>query len=352
MNCFIQEMRELLKVKKYKKAIWFYKQYNGIHNDITKTLYIKACTQGKYYAKAAAFIDDCNVYDHSIQMINTVIAFYGSIRNVNKAREIFDNIDDIDRTDVTISSMMKVYAGNDEYERVIEFYEEYSGRHNQQGHVIYIKSCCKVKKYDKVWKWMKHFRLKKDERIGPPLLTTLIDFYGCVGDTKMACEIFKKMPLQRPCTVTLSAMMKCYVNNGKIKDAIQLYDEYQGTHDDFTNNLYIKGCVKLKEYDKIEQLIVKLNINSVNIHKHGIELITTLIDYYGCIGKVILAEELFDHLLDHQYTSGSISAMMKVYINNNLNNKAIELYEHHNDKQNISMNKLYVKACWNFKMIL
>ena len=54
-------------------------------------------------------------------------------------------------------------------------------------------------------------------------------------------------------------MMKAYNKNVEYNNAILLYEQYNGQHDDVSNILFVKAC----------------NNN------HSIEFINTLIDFYG-----------------------------------------------------------------------
>ena len=72
MKCFIDNNEN-------EKAISIYEQYNGQHDNISNTLFIKACTNIGDADKGSKLINSTTMIDGSTTFINTVIGFYGKI---------------------------------------------------------------------------------------------------------------------------------------------------------------------------------------------------------------------------------------------------------------------------------
>eukprot|EP01084_Bolivina_argentea_P138744 244192_1 len=143
-------------------------------------------------------------------------------------------------------------------------------------------------------------------------------------------------------------MINCFINNNLNNKAIELYELYDKHRNDISHNLYIKACKNTKQYNKCTKLIDNVYFRIIkqdNLKNNwNIDMINNIIDFYGNIGNINRAATIFNQISNNKKDTVSINCMMKAYINNHKNDKAIEIYEqYHNLHDNIS-NGLYISA--------
>ena len=83
-------MKKCINHNKNEKAISIYQDYKGKHDDISNTLFIKACTNIGDADKSTKLIKSTS--NVGIKFINSVINFCGKIGNINYAVNTFENI--------------------------------------------------------------------------------------------------------------------------------------------------------------------------------------------------------------------------------------------------------------------
>ena len=119
--------------------------------------------------------------------------------------------------------------------------------------------------------------------------------------------------------------MKCYINCNHNAKAMTLYEQFDGKHNDITKLLYLKACINIGEFEKGEQQIIgwKLIENSMD---QSIEIINTLIDFYGTKKDINKAINIFNSRSNSKKDIISINSMMNAYINCKQYSKAIDLF--------------------------
>ena len=350
--------------KKYNKCISIYYEYNKYkkHNDVTNLLFIKACINTNNYEKANKLIDSLinkqqDLNNFSIEFINTLIDFYGKIGDIDNALNIFNKIISQNRENIIcINTMMNIYNNNKEYNKCISIYQQYVNIHNDISHLLFIKACINSNNYGKAQKLINSLLLlenkKNIQNHSIEFITTLIDFYGKIGDINKALQIFNNIPKNKMNVISISAMMNTYNKNNKYQETILLYEQYNNKYnnnDDVSNLLFINACINTNNYHKAKKLI-NINIkNKTDVNNHSIEFINTLIDFYGRIGDINNALSVFDNILENKKDIITINVMMNAYNNNQEYNKTISLYEKYNNKytHNDVSKLLFIKACIN-----
>eukprot|EP01084_Bolivina_argentea_P295019 507795_1 len=123
-------------------------------------------------------------------------------------------------------------------------------------------------------------------------ITTLIDFYGKMGDIDEAFNIFNNIPKNDIMTVVV--MMNAYVNNFRYNKAVLLYEQCNDIkHNDVSHMLFIKACISMEYYDKGQELI---NLLLEDINSRSIKLISTIIKFYVKIGDSEKALNIFNNV--------------------------------------------------------
>ncbi len=150
------------------------------------------------------------------------------------------------------------------------------------------------------------------------LIVALIDFYGYIGCINKAQNIFDSLPNAQQDIFVIGTMMKCLINCNKNEIAIDLYEMYNGKHNNITNMLYINACKNVGKYDKGYKLIDSINIKNINI-----EFINNLIDFYGKSENINDAINIFNSIPDYKKTIVSNNSMMNAYIYNKYYDKLL-----------------------------
>eukprot|EP01084_Bolivina_argentea_P218529 370816_1 len=285
------------KNKEYNKTIVVYEQYSGEHDDITNVLFIKACSNIGQYKKAKALINShtTDINCHSIEFINTLMNLYGKTGDINYALNIFNNMPVNKRNMTSVNTIMNIYVKSKQYSKAIAMYEQTDGTYTDISNVLYIKACVNIGEYDKV-KQLINSNIKDVNSHSIELITSLVDFYGKIGDINNALYIFNNIPQKNKDITTISAMMNGCNNNGQYDKTILLYEEYNGNHNDVSRMVFIKACINMGYYEKAKTLInsVIKDVNDINYHSS--EFINTLIDFYGKTFDVNSALNIFNNI--------------------------------------------------------
>ncbi len=194
-----------------------------------------------------------------------------------------------------------------------------------------------IKRIGHLCRGIKHYKNKKDKANMMQLADRI---YDGLNET------------QKSNVSIISGMMKCLMNNNQNDKAILLYTKhYNDSYNDELNTLFIKACINTNDYSQCKLLIN--SINASNLEDHSIQLITILIRYYGKTGDVECALDVFDRIPISKKNTVAINVMMRCFMDNDENQKAITLYEEY-ETVNINQivvddisHNLYIKACIN-----
>eukprot|EP01083_Nonionella_stella_P282204 960366_1 len=130
----------------YHKAIALYKQFpNVTHNDTSHTLCIKACQNTRNYEYAHQIITQHIHYldgDHSEQLFNTLIHFYGTFNRIFLAEKVFAFIPIHKRNVIHVNTMMNAYVKNGLMDKCLQFYESNTVK-DHVTHSSALKACIK-----------------------------------------------------------------------------------------------------------------------------------------------------------------------------------------------------------------
>ena len=107
-------MKCLISFDENEKAMELYHQTNGgrVHNDIAHLLFLKACIKSNDFERGRKMMDciasktEKNTKRRNKKVTVTTIEFYGHFGDADNAQKVFDDIDDGERNNVTISVMM------------------------------------------------------------------------------------------------------------------------------------------------------------------------------------------------------------------------------------------------------
>ena len=188
---------------------------------------IAGYTDTEQFDKAIELYRNCHKYRIPKDTItkNAVIKAYCGIGAINTARDVFDSMKD--KSIITLSTMISGYIDNQQFKKAIQLYEHRFGiPKNTITHTAAIKAYCGI------------------------------------SDTIKARRIFDSMRDKN--THTLNTMIKCYINNDQLIEAIQLYEQNNGiTKNIVTHNAGMEAYCKHKSFNQSQAIFEKfMNVAS------------------------------------------------------------------------------------------
>ena len=345
--------------KDYDQTISLYEQCSDIiqDNEIPNLLFIKACSNSGHFDKAKQIIDtkfgSININSCDIEFVTTLIDFYGKAGEIDNALKIFHDFPENRKGIISVGAMMNAYINNKEYEKCISLYEAFDGKHNDISNMLFIKACINSADYVKGINLIDSV-VKNDANVNShsiEFITTLIDFYGKIGDVNNALKILNNLSENKRNFVSINSMMNVYINTEQYEEAISLYQKHYQLliHEDASNMLFIKACINNNDYARGQKVIDSI-VKNTDINNHSTELITALILFYCKKGDTLNATNIFDNLPENKRSMIQVDALMNAYNNNEQYDKTISLYQQfNNDKYEYDdiSNTLFIKACSN-----
>ena len=283
------------------KALNIYNEYGSLQNDASHVLSIKACThsgnvnEGKRIHGTLEWKNRMN-----LEVMNTLIHFYGHFGDINAAKKIFKSIGDgIDRNRdvVTFGALLEVYCGNEMHDECIELFESMERNYGVRPDVICISIVLEVcgragfleigqrlhlrMKEGVDWKWIlseTHIQCK------------LINMYGKSGMVKECEEIFNGVEDGERSIDLWNVMMNVYAKNGALQTVKELLERMES--DVMTPNPDVKTygvlihCLSHSgQAEEAFRIWEEIQEDTVKFDAH---IVTSLID--GMARKGILSE--------------------------------------------------------------
>ena len=334
--------------------------YDGINiqtkkDEVSHLFAIKACIQSGNLMKGEQIHqEEIGNEFGGIAIQNALIEFYSHFDKISHATQVFESLSS-DQKIFSIGSMMKMYINYDEDSKALQLYKLFNCNqrtYENVPHVLAIKACTKT------------LDTTNGREIGLDLANNqcievqnaLINFYGDVGHIDEAKAVFERIKFEKKDIVSMSCMMKAFINNNLPKEALKLYDNSQFIKDDIVHTLAIKACGDIGDLSKGKrihfELMPTLNAHDDDDDDNKLQLKNALIKFYGDCMDVQRAQNVFDSISEHQRDAISINCMMKAYIDNDYNQRALQLYD---DVMNAQLQKdevcnmLVLSACINLE---
>ena len=259
-------------------------------NTFTLSTMISGYTDNKQFEKAI------QMYEHGYGIAKDTITNTAAIKaycgagKTDKAKKVFDSMRE--KNTITLNTMITGYTDNKEFEKAIQLYEHGYGIPNDKiTHNAAIKAYCGAGITDKARQIFNCMKEKNTITLNT-MISGYIDnqqfdkaiqlyndpAYRIPKDTtthnaaiKRHCEfqntikaplIFDSMTCKD--TYTLNTMIKGYINNEQLMEAIQLYEQKNGIIKDIvTHNAGMEAYCKHKSFNQSLQIFVKfINVAS------------------------------------------------------------------------------------------
>ncbi|CAF4506002.1 unnamed protein product, partial [Rotaria magnacalcarata] len=239
-------------------------------------------------------------------------------------------------------AMMKGYVDNNLPEKAIDLFNKIENPDDVQM-ILLFNSCAQLKTkeaLDLVKKVSK--QIPKSFYPNPHLLTSLLDALMKCGDVAHAESLFYSSKVK--VLSSYGAMMKGYIHNNLPDKAINVFNEVESP-DEVNINLLFNACAQLKTKEALD-LVKKISKQIPESFYSNPHLLTSLLDALMKCGDVAHAESLF--YSSKEKVLPMYGAMMKGYVDNNLPEKAIDLFNKVENPDDININLLF-NACAQLK---
>ena len=207
------------------------------HNDLTHNLAIKACAKSFDLEKGREIHRNLGNIDN-IQILNSLIHFYGTSGDLDTALSVFHSVDVLQRDIVTLNTVMLALIKNDDSASALRLYDECTLQRDDRCHMLAVKACINTLNFD--GGKAIHCKLKEERgsSMDIELATTLIDCYGAAKDVWSATDIFNSIPQSQRSIVCNNAMLKALCHCGHHRDALTLYDSMTYIYNEMTVKLH------------------------------------------------------------------------------------------------------------------
>ena len=303
---------------------------------------------------------------------NSLVDYYAKINNLEGVIDTLNKMDMQHKDKITYANLMKIYLDNGMNKEAMELFfsnEMYNGRQfdmiSDSSCVLALKACGNMKNKKNGKKIHKFVSKNRKYNIGSNILlsNTLVSFYGIIGEIDKAITIFNQIKKSDKDVTCYNAMMQAYLRNDMNEEAIELffdemYNQDSQIIDHVTCILGLKACGNLKDKDNGKK-IHKFIVDNARCAGFGnVELFTTLIAFYGKTSEIEKAVKIFDQMSDNMKTVICYNAMLQAYLDNGMNEKAIELFMSNKMSNGLSQYSqmmdhvswfFALKACGNIK---
>ncbi|CAF1553200.1 unnamed protein product, partial [Rotaria sordida] len=224
---------------------------------------------------------------------------------------------------ITYGAMMKGYVENKMYDKALDLFEQIPFALQNTSYTIIFNACAQLandraKEIGRklLQQMPKHFH---NDHV---LLTSAIYMLMKFGDIENAENLFQMM--KKKDIITYGAMMKGYVENNMNDKALDLFEQIPFALQNTSYTIIFNACAQLAN-DRAKEIGRKL-LQQMPKHFHNNNvLLTSAIDMLMKFGDIENAENLFQMMKKKDIIT--YGTMMKGYVENNMNDKALDLFE-------------------------
>ena len=320
------------------EAIQTYDKFQNITNDTNNLLVLKACMNVNNFNKGDRIINDIlndilkTNTNPSIQLLNTMIDFYGHFKYLQLAQQTFDQINENKKDIITINSFMNCCINNGNHQKALDVYDEYidkligDGYNKQQKglldvtFILALNACIEAHDYERGLSIHSKIPLSLFNIVN--VGNVLIEFYSKFRKNEKAEQIFKEISDQIKDAITINTMMKMYLNNRDYAKILHVYDKYRYLADRVSHFTAIKACILSENMRKGAEIHM-----SIDFDPNDLAMKSTLVEFYGHFRKIDMAQQIFDSIDEDLHNNVTVNCMMKAYLENEHYKRIISLYK-------------------------
>ena len=298
------------------KAIELFDKYKEIINDVAILLYIKACVNLNELNNCNQFIQSLNLNNinrYSIELINSLLDYFGKTGDMDQAIRIFNNINDNNKDAVTIANIMNAYINSNQNENAIQIFESYITTRNDVTNLMYIKACMNIFDYKRCNGYVNTLDMTNVNEYGIEFINTLIDFHGKNGNMNLSVGIFKKIHKEKLNIASFSTIMNIYKSNKKYQKVIDLYFDMEQNMNlqlnDYIYSIVLYCCGELSRFKTGESIINSIKNDSILFNSPYIQ--SSIISMYAKCGYFKEAINVYHKISD--IFKNNESSMLIIY---------------------------------------
>ena len=214
---------------------------------------------------------------------------------------------------------MKQLIEKRQHREVLEIHNQFQSSGNITLNLLTLKSCVALNDIERGKSILSTFNVSKIRNIS--VLNQLLSFYCSFGDIFSTESLFQTIS-DRADIVTITIMMKHYVQCGHPQRALDLYDTSTLQKDDHSHLWALKSCEALCDLQKGQQIHNEIQ-HRLNENTH---LRNALINMYGHCDALEIAESVFCSIPSSHRSIVSVCSMMSACVHCNEPTRALELY--------------------------
>ena len=291
----------------------------SIRNNVSYLFALKACTSMKDTVNGGNILKEIwrnNYMD--IQIKTEMINYYGNIKYIEKARDVFDKIEN--KNTVVYNAMMKAYINNKMYQETIDMLllSDDEFKKSYVSYILGINACTYLK--DTINGHRIYNQIKDRKYSNIEVHNALISYFGATNNIEDVMLIYNGM--RNKDVVSYNATMKAYMINQMNQKALDMFlsKNMEELKDAVSYTLGLNACIHLKDKvngDLICSQVMKRGFNEI-------ELKTTMMNYYGITNNIEETNKIFNGIKNKNVIV--YNSIMKAYTNNDMNEEALNIF--------------------------
>ncbi|CAF1120001.1 unnamed protein product [Rotaria sordida] len=243
---------------------------------------------------------------------------FGDIQN---AENLFPSIKN--KSIITYATMMKAYVQNQMSEKALDLFEQIELNLNNAAYNIVFNACAELAN-DRAMKIGKKLfdEMPENLRNDNVVLTSAIHMLMKFGDIQSAQKLFQS--IQKKDIVTYGAIMKGYVRNQMPEKALDLFEQIELDLNNVVYTIVFAACAELAN-DRAMKIGKKLLNKIPKNFRNDNVVLTSAIHMLMKFGDIQNAEIIFQSIKNKNIIT--YGAMMKGYVENEMAEKALDLFE-------------------------
>ena len=306
-----------------KECIRIYDSYQK-HNEILNGLYIKATTNMGNYIKANKLIQSLNVSnvnDYSIELINILINYYCTCRDIETATNIYIRINESIKNISCIATMMNGYKMNKEYQAAIDlFIYEQINRNaifNEYLCSIALHCCGEMVCHENASIICEYVYCRTDYET-PTIISSLIYMYAKLGEFDLAIDTFNDYINLTNNNINninvYGSILYCYSKMGDIRQVLHHYNSIQNSNHKISDNIHctvINACSHSGYINKALAIFHQITQSTKMIKP---TILVSIIDCLSRGNQCNKAEQIYDKYsnADHIYNSIKLTMLRSI----------------------------------------
>lgn len=262
--------------------------------------------------------------DRDVFVGNALMLMYGECASVESARLIFDKM--MERDVVSWSTMIRSLSRNKEFDMAMELIREMNFMQVRPSEVAMISMANLFAGIAnmRIAKAMHAYviRNSKNEQMGVPITTALMDMYAKCGNLGSARQLFNGLTAKT--VVSWTAMIAGYIRSNRLKEGTELFLRMRGENV-FPNEITMLSLIIECGFSGALQLGKQLHAYILrNGFTVSLALATALVDMYGKCNDIRNARALFDSVQNRDVMIWT--AMISAYRHAHVIDQAFNLF--------------------------